>query len=80
MASSSSPGRGTGRISSVKPEGAAGKAKVTVKGEVTIPDLPLPSDTVVAQVINDVGSCFEATVDATQSDAVKYKGSTSTAP
>jgi hypothetical protein len=77
-----SPSGDPNGISSVKlSAGASGKAKVSVKGRVTIPELPLPSDTVQAQVVNDDGSCFGATVEATkekQNDDYRYKGSKST--
>jgi hypothetical protein len=65
-------------------EGEEGKAKVSVKGKgVDLPDLPLSSDSAVGQVVNDLGSCFGATVNATkenQNTAEKYTGSKKTTP
>ena len=59
-----------GGITAVKlTEGDTGKAKVSVKGKVVdIPDLPLSSNDAVGQVVNDLGSCFGATVTATKAN------------
>jgi len=59
--------------------GPAGKAQVSVSGKqgVDVPDLPLASDTAVAQVVNDVGACFGAAVTAfldEDNTLVRYKG------
>jgi hypothetical protein len=58
-------------------EGTAGKGQAFARGKgATLPTLPLPND-VVGQIVNDVGSCFGATVSATkpkQNTSEKYNG------
>jgi hypothetical protein len=69
---------GSDGITSLKlAEGDAGQAKVSAKGKnVDLPDLPLTDD-VTGQVVNDLGSCFGATVSApkaNQNTAERYNG------